>query len=344
MKLKQGKKACIIGAGAWAGALGVVLSDNGYSVASWARSEDTVSYFETNQGVPRLPGITFPKNITVTADVDQALSGASLVVLAIPSSALAQVAGEIACRFPDDSLVVTATKGFDLESLRRPFQVWIDANPSIRDRMCVISGPNFAAEISKRLPAATVVAALEESTRLAVQHAFMTSYFRVYTHVDVTGVEIGGALKNVIALACGMAQGMGAGYNVQAAIISRGIAEITRLGVALGAQPLTFAGLSGLGDLVLTCTGHLSRNRQAGIAVGKGESIEGFLARTGYTVEGLQTVKAAMQLSVAHNVQMPITDVVYRILYEDLSPRKGLYEAMNRERKPEHEEYFFRLC
>ncbi|HHX11025.1 MAG TPA: NAD(P)-dependent glycerol-3-phosphate dehydrogenase [Firmicutes bacterium] len=343
MKRRQGKKACIIGAGAWAGALGVVLCDNGYQVALWARSESTVKYFEVNKSVPRLPGIVLPRNMTVTTDVDKALSDASLVVLAIPSSALSQVTREIAGRLPGDALVVTATKGFDLDTLRRPSQVWIDANPSVKDRMCVLSGPNFAAEIAKRLPAATVVAALEESTRLAVQHAFMTGYFRVYTHVDVIGVEIGGALKNVIALACGMAQGMGAGYNAQAAIISRGIAEITRLGVALGAQPLTFAGLSGLGDLVLTSTGPLSRNRQAGIAVGKSESIHSFVDRTGYTVEGLQTVKAAMQLSATYDIPMPITDVVYRILYENLSLHRGLSEAMNRERKPEPEEYYFRI-
>ncbi|MGI6620141.1 MAG: NAD(P)H-dependent glycerol-3-phosphate dehydrogenase [Bacillota bacterium] len=343
MKGKRGNKACIIGAGAWGSAMAVVLSDNGYDVTLWARSEATVRCFEANRGVPRLPGTALPENIAVTTDVDQALSGASLVVSAIPSSALGQVAREIAGRLPDDALVVTATKGFDLETLRRPSQVWIDANPSLKHRMCVISGPNFAAEIAQRLPAATVVAASEESTRLAVQHAFMTKYFRVYTHVDVTGVEIGGALKNVIALACGMAQGMGAGYNIQAAIISRGIAEISRLGVALGAQPLTFSGLSGLGDLVLTCTGHLSRNRQAGIAVGQGESIHGFLARTGYTVEGLETVKAATQLSSTCDVQMPITDVVYRILYEGLPPHKGLYEAMSRERKPEVEEHLLKF-
>ena len=343
MRLEQGDKACIIGAGAWAGALGVVLSDNGYRVTLWARSESTVRYFEANQGVPRLPGIRLSRNITVTTDVDAALHGASLVVLAIPSSALAQVAEEIAGRLPEDAYIVTAAKGFDLDTLRRPSQVWIDANPSIEHRMCVISGPNFAQEIAMRLPAATVVASADKLTRLAVQHAFMTEYFRVYTHVDIVGVEIGGALKNVIALACGMAQGMGAGYNAQAAIISRGIAEITRLGVSLGAQPLTFAGLSGIGDLVLTCTGHLSRNRQAGIAVGKGEPIHSFLERTGYTVEGLQTVRSAKQLAQTHNVQMPITDIVYRILYEGLPPRKGLYEAMNRERKPEPEEYFFKL-
>ncbi len=333
-------KACIIGAGSWASALAVVLADNGYKVTLWARNGSTVDYFEAHRCMPRLSGITLPLGITATTDVNQALQGASLVVLAIPSLAVNSVAQNIAHKFPREALLVTATKGFDNETLKRPSQVWIDANPTLESNICVLSGPNFAAEIARRLPAATVVAAAEESTRISVQHAFMTSYFRVYTHVDVTGVEIGGALKNIIALACGMAQGMGLGYNAQAAIIARGIAEITRLGVSLGAEPLTFAGLSGLGDLVLTCTGHLSRNRQAGIAVGKGEPIKEFLSRTSYTVEGLETVKTAKQLAQTYNVQMPITNVVYRVLYDNLSVRRGLFEVMNRERKPEPEDYF----
>jgi len=334
------KRACVIGAGAWASALAVVLSDNGYQVKLWARNPNTVEHFSSTRRVPRLPDIILPSTITATTDVNEALAGASLTVIAIPSSAVSSVAARIGKDLPPESFVVTATKGFDFETLKRPSQVWIDANPGLKKRLCVLSGPNFAAEIAQRLPAATVIAAEEESTRLAVQHAFMTAYFRVYTHVDMAGVEIGGALKNIIALACGMAQGMGIGHNAQAAIISRGIAELTRLGVCLGAEPLTFAGLSGLGDLVLTSTGQLSRNRQAGIAVGKGEPINAFLTRTGYTVEGLETVKTARELSLIHDVQMPITDVVYRILYKGLSVSEGLSEMMSRKRKPEREPFF----
>ncbi len=341
MKLnKVAKKACVIGAGAWGSGLGAILANNGYQVTLWARSESTIQYFKSNRSVPRLPGITLPEGITITNNVDRALANAFLVVLAIPSSAVGAVSKHIAPKFHKNSLIVTATKGFDFKTLKTPSQVWVNANPSIKNRMCVISGPNFASEIVNKLPAATVVASSENRTALAVQHAFMTDYFRVYTHTDVVGVETGGALKNVIALACGMAEGMGIGYNAQAAIVSRGIAEITRLGVCLGAQPLTFAGLSGIGDLVLTCTGNLSRNRQAGIAVGKGEPIESFLNRTSYTVEGMETVKTAMELSNVYDVQMPITHVVYKVLYQGLPVREGLFEVMTRERKPEPEEYF----
>ncbi len=317
-----------------------MLVENGYQVVLWARDAASVRYYEENKSVPRLPEIMLPPSIKVTTDIDDALSEASLVVLAVPSSAVGPLSKKIAQKLCNESLIVTATKGFDFHTRKRPSQVWIEANPAIKDKMCVISGPNFAVEVAKQLPSATVAASLEKSTRLAVQKAFMTGYFRVYTHRDVVGVETGGALKNVIALACGMAQGMGIGYNAQAAIVSRGIAEISRLGVALGAEPLTFAGLSGLGDLVLTSTGHLSRNRQAGIAVGRGESIDGFVKRTGYTVEGLETVKTVMALSYANKVQMPITHVVYRILYENLPVRAGLFQVMSRDPKPEPEEYF----
>ena len=203
-----------------------------------------------------------------------------------------------------------------------------------QNRIAAISGPNFAVEIARKLPAATVVACPDLSIRETVQSAFITPYLRVYTHWDIIGVELGGALKNIIALACGMIEGTGLGYNAQAALISRGIAEISRLGVGLGADPLTFAGLSGLGDLVLTCTGHLSRNRQAGIAVGKGEDIETFMARTGYTVEGYTTVKSAMNISETVGVSMPITCVVYKILYQKLSVMRGLSEIMSRESAP----------
>lgn len=334
------KRACVIGAGSWASALALVLSDNGYQVTLWARNSNTIQDFDSTRRLPRLPNITLPPAITATTDVYGALHGASLIVIAIPSSAVSSVAKTIAKGFPADALVVTATKGFDPATLRRPSQVWVDANPTLERRISVLSGPNFAAEVAQRLPAATVVASQEEATRLAVQHAFMTGYFRVYTHEDIIGVEIGGALKNIIALACGMAEGMAIGHNAQAAIISRGIAEIARLGVCLGAEPLTFSGLSGLGDLVLTSTGGLSRNRQAGIAVGKGELITDFLRRTGYTVEGFETVKTARELSLIHNVQMPITNVVYRTLYQGLSVGEGLSEMMSRERKPEKEPFF----
>lgn len=331
------KKACVLGAGAWGTALGIVLADRGFSVVLWARNEKTAREASENRSSPRLPGIVVPENVEFTSDAPAALAGAELVVSAIPSKALHTVVEELGELIPRDALLVTATKGFDGATLERPSELWARKRPDLGDHIAVLSGPNFAIEVARKLPAATVVAAARKECAEKAQEAFMTPYFRVYTHWDVKGVELGGALKNIIALACGMVEGMQLGHNAQAGIISRGIAEITRLGVALGANPLTFAGLSGLGDVVLTATSNLSRNRQAGVAVGKGERLEEFLRRTGYTVEGVETVKAAKALSQKHGVRMPINDVLYSILYEGLPVRDGVFLIMAREKREESE-------
>lgn len=331
------EKACVIGAGSWGTALGMVLLDRGFQVTLLARSARTASLIEKERILHKLPGIRLPDGLKVEISPEKALEGASLVVSAVPSDAVSEVATKLAPLIPKDAYLVSVTKGFDVATNRRASEVWEDQDVSLKNRMGVLSGPNFAIEVARKLPSATVVASRDEETREWLQQAFMTGYFRVYSHWDVLGVELGGALKNIIALACGMTEGMGLGYNAQAGIISRGIAEIARLGVALGADRQTFAGLSGLGDLVLTSTGYLSRNRQAGIAIGKGEAIESFLARTGYTVEGLNTVKVARVLAREKNVEMPISDVVYKVLYEGLPVREGLELIMKRERRPEHE-------
>ncbi|HHX27387.1 MAG: NAD(P)H-dependent glycerol-3-phosphate dehydrogenase [Bacillota bacterium] len=331
------KKACVIVAGAWGTALAVILLDNGYRPVLWDRNPEAVRAINEENRCLKLPGVSIPKEFTATNDWREALSGASMVVSAAPSTAVSQLSASMAHSVPEDALFVSATKGFDPETLRRPTQIWLDANPSLSDRLVALSGPNFAVEIANRLPAATTVASASTVAALGAQTAFMTPYLRVYTSEDVAGVELGGALKNIIAIACGMVEGMGLGYNAQAAIISRGIAELTRLGVALGAYPLTFAGLSGVGDLVLTSTGHLSRNRQAGIAVGKGEPIRSFIERTGYTVEGLTTVRSAVTLAGRLGISMPISEIVYRVLYEDLPVRQALSAVMSRQKRSERE-------
>jgi glycerol-3-phosphate dehydrogenase (NAD(P)+) len=285
----------------------------------------------------KLDSLELPPSISARDEAGQALQGASVVVSAVPSAALGSVTRTIGPMIPEDAILVSATKGLDPETQMRPTEAWLSRAPSLEGRIVAISGPNFAIEIARKLPAATVVASTSRSARETAQAALMTPYLRVYTHWDVAGVELGGALKNIIAIACGITEGMGIGYNAQAAIISRGIAEVTRLGTALGADPLTFAGLSGVGDLVLTSTGHLSRNRQAGIALGRGESIDSFIARTGYTVEGVDTAKSAVKLAEDRGIAMPITEVVYKILYLGLSPRQGLAEIMARDRRSEHE-------
>ncbi len=331
------KKACVLGAGVWGSALAMVLADTGHQVVMWDRDESLVSALNCQKKALKLGNIDLPPSITACQDPGQAVEGASVVVSAISSTGIKEVARLFAPFLPKDCVLVSATKGFDPVSLQRPTELWTQEAPILGSKVVAISGPNFAIEVAKKLPTCTVVAAPDPDARDIAQSAFMTDYLRAYTHWDVTGVELGGSLKNIVAIACGIIQGMGLGYNAQAAVISRGIAEMARLGAALGADPLTFAGLSGIGDLVLTATGHLSRNRQAGIAIGEGESIEAFVQRTGYTVEGLVTVKAARILANAHSVVMPIAHVMHRILYEGLSVHKGLQEIMLRDRKPEYE-------
>ena len=330
------KKACVLGAGAWGSAIAMVLSDTGHQVGLWDSDASIVDQINSTHAAPKLQGINLPETIVATTDYVQALEGAQVVVSAIASTGIREVSRAVAAIVPEDSILVSATKGLDPQTLQRPLEVWAEESPALTDRLVAMSGPNFAIEIAHKLPAATVVAAVTLDARDKAQSAFMTSYLRVYTNWDVIGVELGGSFKNIIAIACGIIEGMGLGNNAQAAIISRGIAEITRLGVALGAEPLTFAGLSGLGDLVLTATGHLSRNRQAGIAVGKGESIDSFVSRTGYTVEGFTTVKSAVRLAEANGIEMPITNVVYKILYEGLPVRHGVSEIMLREKRAEY--------
>lgn len=330
-------KACVVGAGAWGSALALVLTDTGHEVALWDYDPRVIESVNSRHRALKLQDVELPETVSATADMGQALAGASIVVAAIPSAALGEVTRALAPCIPEDVLLVSATKGLDGNTFKRPTEVWLERNPSLEGRIVALSGPNFAIEIARKLPAATVVASRNPAASKAAQSAFMTPYLRAYTHWDVAGVELGGALKNIIAIACGLVEGMGLGYNAQAAIISRGIAEITRLGATLGADSLTFAGLSGIGDLVLTSTGQLSRNRQAGIAVGRGESIDSFLARTGYTVEGLSTVKSAVKLAESGGIPMPITAVVYRILHLGVSVRQGLSEIMSRDPRPEHE-------
>lgn len=329
-------KACVIGAGAWGTALALVLADTGYDVTMWDRDQNVIDSIN-RRWAPGALDIPIPAAIAATPDPVEALRGAHLVVSAVSSTGLPEVTRRFAPLIPADATLVTGTKGLEPETLLRPSEAWIRSNPSLEFRTVAISGPNFAVEIAKKLPAATVVASKSAEAAMVAQSAFMTPYLRAYTHWDIAGVELGGALKNIIAIACGMAEGLGVGYNAQAAIISRGIAEVTRLGVALGADPLTFAGLSGVGDLVLTSTGHLSRNRQAGIAVGRGESMQSFIARTGYTVEGFATVEGAIKLAHDRGITMPITEVVYKILYLGMPIQRGLSEIMSRDKRPEHE-------
>lgn len=337
--MKHLRKAAIVAAGAWGTALAVPLSEGAKDVVLWSRRPGWAAEFNQNrQNRYSLPGITLPSNVRAVNDLEEALSGADFVILAPESIGLRDVCRQIAEMCPPVPLV-SATKGLEPRSLLRMSQVIREELPERLHRyIAVLSGPNFSAEVARGLPTTTVVASDNEDVARQAQDALMTTRFRVYTNHDVIGVELGGALKNVIAIGVGISDGLGMGLNARAAIITRGIAEIARLGVAMGARPLTFAGLAGLGDLVLTCTGDLSRNRRAGLAIGQGRKLREFLAETGLTVEGVPTTRAARDLSERLGVDMPITAELYEVLFEDKAPQEAVMSLMSRTKTGEMEE------
>lgn len=333
------KKVAIVAAGAWGTALAIPLSEDAEDVVLWSRRAGWADEFNASrQNRSSLPGVTLPPNVRAVQDLEEVLIRAHLVILAPESAGLRDVCRRIAQICPSVPLV-SATKGLEPGSLLRMSQVIREELPErVHSHIAVLSGPNFSAEVAQGLPTTTVVASENEDVARRVQDALMTTRFRVYTNPDVVGVELGGALKNVIAFGVGISDGLGMGLNARAALITRGIAEIARLGVAMGARPLTFAGLAGLGDLVLTCTGDLSRNRRAGLAIGRGQKLREFLEETGLTVEGVPTTRAARDLSERLGVDMPITSEIYRVLFEDKSPEEGVMALMRRTKTGEIEE------
>jgi len=260
--------------------------------------------------------------------------GAEVIVSAAPSHAVRPVMAQVVGSLNGQPLVVSASKGLDPEKLERPSAVLSEVLPA-GTPVAVLSGPSFALEVYQRQPTAVVAAAADHGIAERAQHVFSTAHFRVYSHTDVIGVELGGALKNVIALAAGILEGLGLGFNTRAALITRGLAEITRLGVALGAQPMTFAGLAGLGDLILTATGALSRNRGLGVALGQGQSVAQALARTQAVVEGVNTARTAVALGERHGVELPISREVANVLFQNKPPRQAVADLMERELKAE---------
>ncbi|MGB9868160.1 MAG: NAD(P)H-dependent glycerol-3-phosphate dehydrogenase [Bacillota bacterium] len=335
-------RVAIVGAGSWGTALCIPLSDNGHEVKVWARDPQRADEFQrARENVVHLPGVKLPPSVGFTANLDEALNGVGLVVFAVPFRTLREVARLCAQRLAQhrwdrDPVLMTTSKGISTGTAITGTQILAEEFGK-EARICCLSGPNFAREVAGRLPSATVVASSKPEVALTVQETLMTGRFRVYVSYDETGVQIGGALKNVFAIAVGMSDGLGLGYNARAGLITRGLAEMTRFGLALGAEARTFSGLSGLGDLVLTCTGEYSRNRQAGLAVARGQSLEEFVRSTGFLVEGVYAVQAVMELSGRLNVEMPICTEVYRILFEGKSPAEGVNALMWRGRKHEHE-------
>lgn len=326
-------RVAIVPAGQWGTALAVPLLDNGHSVRLWLRDPAAAAQFAATRTAPRLPGVALGPGAMATAHLAEALEGADLVVLGPASHALRAVCRQVAPHLPPGALVLSIVKGLEPDTLLRMSEVIAQEIPAA-GRLAVLSGPNFAGEVARRLPAGTVVASRDPAVARWVQDALMTPRFRVYTSADVVGVELGGALKNVMAIGVGISDGLGMGDNARAALITRGIAEMARLGAALGASPLTFSGLSGVGDLVLTCTGDQSRNRRLGLAIGRGQPLAQVLAG-GQTVEGVPTARAALRLAERVGVEMPIVREIHAVLFEGKDPLAALADLMGREKTQE---------
>jgi glycerol-3-phosphate dehydrogenase (NAD(P)+) len=330
-------RCTVLGAGSWGTALASLLAGKGYTVTSWDKEHSVLEDIKRNHRNERyLPGAVLPANLHATRDIQKALEGAELVVLAVPSHAVRQVIIEAKRHVHAGMPLVCVAKGIELETLMTMSEVMEDVLPvPLHPYVAILSGPSFAKEVARGLPTAVTVAARWERIAKQVQDAFHTKTFRPYTSGDVVGCEIGGCVKNVVAIAAGTSDGLGFGANALAALITRGLAEITRLAVRKGANPLTLSGLSGLGDLVLTCSSDLSRNRTVGRGLAAGKTADEIQQELGQVAEGVRNAKSARELAKRLGVEMPITETVYRVLYEGVSPRDAVTALMMRETKPE---------
>jgi len=326
-----------MGAGAWGSALAQVLADAGNSVMLWARSADVADEINTDHRNRRYLGnAQLPTEIQATLDPAKALTGVTTVLLAIPSQVMRANLSQWTDLIEDDATLVSLAKGIEIDTLMRMSQVVAQVTGVDSSRVAALSGPNLASEIVERQPAATVIACSDSGRAVALQRMLSAGYFRPYTNADVVGVEIGGACKNVIALACGMAAGVGLGENTAAAIITRGLAEIMRLGTALGAKPETLAGLAGVGDLAATCTSPYSRNRTFGERLGRGGTLESALeAAAGHIAEGVTSCQSVLALASSYDVEMPLTDAVNRVCHQGLSVTDAIALLLGRRPKPE---------
>ena len=324
----------VIGAGSWGTALAKVLAENGHHVTVWARRPELVEALALQHRSPDyLPGIVLPDTLRFTANLAEATHEANFILLTTPSHGLRDVLQQLSS-LSSAAIVISTVKGIETDTLLRMSQViaslLVDSSPVV-----VLSGPNLAVEVANQIPTATVVASDDFAAAKAAQEIFMNRYFRVYTDHDVIGVELGGALKNIIALAAGIVDGAGFGDNTKAALMTRGLVEITRLGVKLGADPMTFAGLSGMGDLFVTCMSRKSRNRYVGEEIGKGRKLQEILNEMMMVAEGVRTTQAAYRLAQQNGVEMPITAAVHQMLFENKNAKQVVDELMTREAKRE---------
>lgn len=332
------EQLAILGAGSWGTALAVHLGQKGFRVRLWARNAKHVeNLLRERENARYLPGVALNPNVEPTSKIEYALDSAEIVILSVPSNAIRSIVKNIKSLIKPGTILVNTAKGLEECTLLRLSQVMIEETEN-KQEIAVLSGPSHAEEVARFLPTAIVVAAKKRTVAERIQDLFMSSNLRVYTNPDICGVEIGGALKNVIALATGIADGLGYGDNTRAALMTRGLAEITRLGIRLGAEPLTFAGLAGIGDLIVTCNSMHSRNRRAGILLGQGKPLETVLSQMGMVVEGVKTTNAAMKLAQNLGVEMPITEEIYKVLYQGKDPQQCVKDLMGRQKTHEVEE------
>ncbi|MGY0058103.1 NAD(P)H-dependent glycerol-3-phosphate dehydrogenase [Streptomyces sp. LZ34] len=329
-------RCAVYGTGSWGTAFAMVLADAGCEVTLWGRRPGPVEAINTTRTNPDyLPGTELPRSVRATTDPAEAARRAEFTVLAVPSQTLRGNLAEWAPLLPADTVLVSLMKGVELGTAKRMSEVIEEVAKASPERVAVLTGPNLAKEIAARQPAASVVACRDEDVARRLQAACHTPYFRPYTNTDVVGCELGGAVKNVIALAVGIADGMGLGDNTKASLITRGLAETTRLGLAMGADAHTFAGLAGMGDLVATCSSPLSRNHTFGTNLGRGMTLEETIAATKQTAEGVKSCESVLDLARRHDVDMPITETVVSVVHDGKPPLVALKELMSRSAKPE---------
>lgn len=334
------EKVAVLGAGSWGTALAIVLADNDHNVKLWGRREDQVAEInEVHRNEKYLPGVALPKTIEATVDLEECVKGADVLVLVTPTKAMREVLGQLKEVLTNPVTIVHASKGIEPGTYKRISEIIEEELPAdLLDAVVVLSGPSHAEEVSLRQPTTVTVSSEKIEVAEKVQDLFINQNFRVYTNPDVVGVELGGALKNIIALGAGLSDGLGYGDNAKAALITRGLAEIARLGTHMGANPLTFSGLTGIGDLIVTCTSVHSRNWRAGNMLGKGMPLDDVLENMGMVVEGVRTTQAAYELSKREKVEMPITQVLYDVLFNNKGPKQAVDELMQRTRTHEVED------
>ncbi|MEK5146849.1 MAG: NAD(P)H-dependent glycerol-3-phosphate dehydrogenase [Psychrobacillus psychrotolerans] len=335
------EKVTVLGAGSWGTALAMVLANNEHDCLLWSHRDDQATEITTNHTNKKyLPETILPTNLKATSDFQQAIQHANVIVIAVPTKAIREVCQNMLPFLAEKKLFVHVSKGIEPDSLKRISEMIAEElSEDVTEAIVVLSGPSHAEEVVLKHPTTITVASENMVAAEKVQDLFMNKSFRVYTNDDVIGVEIGAALKNVIALAAGIVDGLGYGDNAKAALITRGLAEISRLGISLGAQPYTFSGLTGMGDLIVTCTSVHSRNWRAGNMLGKGATLNTVLEEMGMVVEGVRTTKAAYQLATKQQVDMPITKALYSVLFEQVNPKEAVDILMHRTKKHELEDY-----